>query len=217
MRSHSFFSPKVRGTLLILIVSSLAACSLTPGDTVQPTRYDLGPPPVYAKSNPAIPGAVLVPGVRAPAWLDEAHIGYRLLYEDSARAQTYAMSRWAGEPAALITDRLRSRFAAVSAAVLTPGDSVRPDYTLRVELEDFSQRFDAPGQSRGSLRARATLLDARNRKLLAQRVFDVQRPAGSNAQGAVQALSAATDAFLEELVAWSVQTVRSSAAQHGSP
>jgi cholesterol transport system auxiliary component len=92
--------------------------------------------------------------------------------------------------------------------VVTPGYSVQSDYTLRVELEDFSQRFDAPGESRGSLRARVTLLSSHDRKLLAQRVFDIERPAAPNAPGAVKALTEATDAFLEELVKWTAQSTR---------
>ena len=142
-----------------------------------------------------------------------ADIVYRLLYEDSSRPQTYAMSRWAADPASLVTDRMRSRFAAASDGVVTPGYSVQSDYTLRVELEDFSQRFDAPGQSRGSLRARVSLLASHDRKLLAQRVFDVERPAAPNAPGAVKALTEATDAFLEELVKWTAQSARAGGEQ----
>jgi cholesterol transport system auxiliary component len=118
------------------------------------------------------------------------------------------MSRWAAEPASLITDRLRSRFAAASGGVVTPGYSAISDYTLRIELEDFSQRFDAPGQSRATLRARATLLANQDRRLIGQHVFEVERPAEPNAQGAVKALTEATHAFLEELVKWTAENAR---------
>lgn len=196
-----------RAWLIALLVAALASCAFKGESPVQ-TTYDLGPQPAYAKSNPAVPGALLIPPVRSPAWLDEAQIVYRLLYQDSQRPQAYAMSRWAADPASLVTDRLRSRFAAASDGVVTPGYSAQSDYTLRVELEDFSQRFDAPGESRGALRARVTLLGTQDRKMLAQRVFDLERHAAPNAAGAVKALTEATDAFLEELVKWTAQTAR---------
>lgn len=193
---------------LLIGTFALASCSFKGGESAVPTAYDLGPQPAYTKSAQTIPGALLIPAVKSPAWLDEAEIMYRLLYEDTQRPQAYALSRWVTDPASLITDRLRSRFAAVSGGVVTPGYSAQSDYTLQVDLEDFSQRFDAPGQSRGLLRARVTLLGSHDRKVLAQRVFDLERPASPNAPGAVKALTEATDAFLEELVNWTTQAAR---------
>lgn len=194
----------------LFVVAALNACALGGRESAIPDGYDFGPQPEYGKSDQTIRGALLIPPVSAPAGLDDVGIVYRLLYHDSSRPQSYAMSRWVAAPASLITDRLRSRFAAASDGVVTPGYSVQSDYTLRVELEDFTQRFDAPAQSRGSLRARATLLDTRDRRLLAQRVFEVERPAAPNAPGAVKALSEATDFFVEELVKWTAQNARAS-------
>jgi cholesterol transport system auxiliary component len=191
-----------------MLAAVLASCTLDRAASVVPTSYDLGPAPAYARSNPAIVGTLLIPPVRAPAWLDETSLVYRLLYEDSSRPRVYAMSRWSADPASLVTDRLRSRFAAASGGVVIPGYSVASDYTLRVELDDFSQRFDAPDQSRASLSARATLLSTLDRKLIAQRVFDYERPAAANASGAVKALTEATDEFLEALVKWAAQSAR---------
>jgi cholesterol transport system auxiliary component len=198
-----------RGVVAIVSAATLVSCSIEGPPTLPSTSYDLGPPPAYSKSNPAIGGTLLIPPVRAPAWLDETDIVYRLLYEDSSRPQSYAMSRWAAEPASLVTDRIRSRFAAASGGIVIPGYSAGSDYTLRVELDDFSQRFDAPEQSRGTLLARASLLSTRDRKLLAQREFNIERPSAPNAPGAVKALTEATDAFLEDLVKWTAQNARS--------
>lgn len=195
------------------IVIVIASCAFERPPSVALTTYDLGPPPVYSKSNPAVPGTILIPSVRAPTWLDESEIVYRLLYENSSRPQSYAMSRWAAEPALLITDRLRSRFAAASRGVVTPADSAASDFILRVQLDDFSQRFEALGQSHVTLSARATLLSAADRKLLAQRTFDIDRPAEGNAAGAVKALTEAANTLVEELVKWTAQNSRAPAAQ----
>jgi cholesterol transport system auxiliary component len=196
-----------RGCVLCFI-ATIAGCTINRPESAPPASYDLGPQPAHARTSPAIPGALLIPQVAAPPWLDEDQILYRLLYEDGSRPQAYSMSRWTAEPAALLTARLRSRFAAVSGGVVAPGFGARSDYTLRVELEDFSQSFQQPGDSRVTLRARATLLASPERKLIAQQLFDVQRAAAPNAAGAVKGLTEATDAFVEALVAWTVQNVK---------
>ena len=81
---------------------------------------------------------------------------------------------------------------------------------LQLELEEFSQLFDSPGSSVGLIRLRATLIEntPSGEKLLAQRNLTVQRPAPSaDAAGGVRALTAATDAAIEELVSWLQQTL----------
>ena len=200
--------PCARAAFAGMLMLALSACTLERPESFVPTSYDFGPPPAYARSNPSIPGTVLIPPVRAPAWLDDTGIVYRLLHDEPSRNRIYAMSRWATEPAALVTDRLRARIAAAAQGVVAPGFSVRSDYTLRVELDDFSQHFTAPSQSRIQLRARATLLDTDGRRLIAQRVFDIDRAAQPNAPGGVKALTEATDAFLEELARWVAENTK---------
>jgi cholesterol transport system auxiliary component len=190
----------------------VASCALQPPAAEVPTVYDFGPPPSHARSNPAIPATVLVTRVRAPAWMDDTGIVYRLLHEDSSRLRVYAMSEWSAPPAELITDRVYSRFAAASQGAVSPGFSAQSDYTIRVQLEDFSQHFTTPAASSGILKARASLLSSGERRLLAQREFELTRPAAPNAAGAVNALTAAVDAFTEELVRWTADGVRAAPA-----
>jgi cholesterol transport system auxiliary component len=197
-----------RGGLALLLALTLAACALERPVSAIPVEYDFGPAPAYIRTNPSIAGIVLLAPVRAPAWLDTDGIVYRLLYEDAGKPQSYSMSRWAAEPAALIADRLRSRLATVTQGVVAPGFGARSDYTLRIELEDFSQQFKAPGQSGVLLRARASLLSSEGRVLLAQRAFEVGRPAEPNASGAVKALTEATEAFLDEVVTWVAENAK---------
>ena len=76
---------------------------------------------------------------------------------------------------------------------------------LQLELEEFSHFFAAPTSSVGLVRLRATLVESTpsGEKLLAQRNFTVQRPATTaDASGGVQALTAATDAAIEEISTW---------------
>jgi len=189
-----------------VLAGILLGCSIGPGATQQPATYDLGPSRGATGANPGIPAVLLVPEVGAPAWLSGYGIVYRLNYENPARTQTYALSRWAAPPAELLTQRLRSQFAAASNGVTTRADAARADYLLRVELEDFSQGFDAPGSSRTVLRARASLVNLANRALVAQRAFAVDRVTSSpDAAGAVGALGAASNEFVEALVAWTAE------------
>ena len=76
---------------------------------------------------------------------------------------------------------------------------------LRIELEEFSQLFESPTASTGLLRLRATAVQpsAQGERLMGQRSFIVQRPAPSaDAAGGVRALTAATDAAVEEIDQW---------------
>jgi len=187
----------------------LAACSLAP-KTEQPATYDLGPPRSHEAAKPGIAAVLYVPEVSAPEWLSGPGIVYRLNYDNPARPQPYGLSRWSSSPAALLTERLRSRFAAAAAkGIVTGADGVRADYLLRVELEDFSQSFDAPNSSRVALQARASLVNIGSRSLVAQRAFAVERGAPTpDAPGAVQALSAASEEFTESLLKWTTEQLK---------
>jgi cholesterol transport system auxiliary component len=143
----------------------------------------------------------------APAWLDHSGIAYRLHYHDLARHQVYANSRWVAAPAALLTQRLRSRFSAVATGVVASGEGVRADYALHLELEDFSQFFETPETSRVAVVVRATLVRLADRTLRAQRSFTVQRPASPDAAGAVAALGEASDALIRELLEWTAENL----------
>ena len=95
---------------------------------------------------------------------------------------------------------------------MNPGDGnvtgVPSALVLRVELEEFSQLFDAPDRSTGLVRVRATVAQATGAgdKLLGQRGFVAQRPAPSaDAPGGVRALTAATDAVVQEVEQWLTQ------------
>lgn len=203
---------RVRGLLFtiaaVMVCGLLGACTIGPQAVPAPASYDLGPPRAHPQEAPVIRAALALPAVTPPAWLDNQGIVYRLNYQDAARPQAYANSRWSATPAQLLTQRVRSRFAAASTGVVTGEDGTRAEYVLRIELEDFSQSFDAVKQSRVAARARATLVNLGNRTLLAQRTFAVEREAAPDAAGAVKALGEAGDALIEELLAWTAQRLK---------
>jgi cholesterol transport system auxiliary component len=143
--------------------------------------------------------------VQAPAALDSTAVLYRLTYVDARQLRPYSQARWSMAPAQLVEQRVRTRLGQ-ERAVLNPGEGATR--VLQIELDEFSQVFEAPAQSAGLLRLRATLLQLTpaGASLVAQRNVLVQRPAPSaDAPGGVRALTAATDAAADELVQWLAQ------------
>ena len=192
----------------VMLIALSGACSLGPQIREQPAGYDLGPLKSYPRENPGIAVALLVPDISAPAWLDNQGIVYRLNYQDATQPRVYANSRWAASPALLMSQRVRNRFAAATSGIVTTGSGARADYALRIDLEDFSQAFDAENRSRVSIRARASLVNIAARTLVAQRTFTLERPAAPNAEGAVKALGEAGDAMIDSLLAWTEQSLK---------
>jgi len=182
-----------------------AGCSIAPAPVPVIANYDFGPAPAGRSAQGPRP-ALLVHDVSAPAWLDSRFIHYRLAYQDAARPQVYAESRWVMSPAALFTNRLRGQLAA-SGGIVQASDGARAGYALRVELDEFTQVFDAPGKSRAAVRLRASVLGKRS--LVAQRSFSVERPAKTpDAEGGVRALIAASDEAIDQLIGWAVPQLK---------
>lgn len=179
--------------VVLLFVALMSACGSLQSigqKPAPPALFDLGP----ASAAPAANIELNLQDVAAPTWLAGTGIAYRLAYADAFRREIYRDSRWAAPPAALLAERLRQRAAAGRTAA-----AVKP-VVLRLELEEFSQTFSSPAQATVTVRLRAWRGDAQ------MRVFEVTRPAASaDAVGAVQGLSGASDALIDQLLAWAAQ------------
>jgi cholesterol transport system auxiliary component len=186
----------------MLSLALLSGCALGPQTRVGMANYDFGLPRSDKEANPRLQQDLIVAEVTAPAWMDNSGIYYRLAYKDPTQPRAYALSHWVMSPAALLGQRLRASIARSNkAGVFVPNDGVRAGYTLRLELEEFSQVFDAADSSRALLRLRASLINQRN--IVAQRGFNLERAAATpNAEGGVRALIAASDAAGDQLVDW---------------
>lgn len=199
------------GFWVFLYLMLLTGCTALPTPPQRPVVYDFGPALPRAPVAPS--AAALAPVLLAAVEAAPAFDGPALLYRDAVsgvqQLRPYALARWSASPAQLVRARLRARLGE-ERAVLGPGEGAAP-MALRVQVEEFSQVFDAApaagaaAPSRAVVRLRATLSDTRGPRaaLLAQRVFELQRPAPSaDAAGGVQALTAATDAALDAVAAW---------------
>ena len=192
------------------LLCALAGCAL-PDKPVQSAVYDFGPGPLPgATARAAATTPIGLAEIETVAALDSTALLYRLGYADAQQRRAYTLARWSMPPALLLQQRVRERLAgsyavlgSAQAAALRGADNAAP--VLRLELEGFSHWFNSPGDSVGLLRLRATVTQTtpQGEQLLGQRSFSVQRPApGADAAGGVRALSAASDAAIDELMLW---------------
>jgi len=192
--------------LATLMLAGLAGCALGPTAS-DPVGYDFKPAPAKA-GEAKMRQAVLVPDVVGPIWMDTPAIFYRLAYRDAARPQAYSGSRWVMPPAILFTNRLRQKVAAASSGgVVAPSDGIRAPYTLRLEIEDFSQVFESESKSHAALRLRASVLNSRS--LVAQKSFSVDVSAARpDADSGVRALTAASEQAMDQVIDWAAGHIR---------
>lgn len=187
---------------VLILAGVLSGCAL-PQRGPSPLLYDFGVRSPGA--TPAAPAAALPPlaiTVQATPAFDGNAMLYRLAYADGQQLRAYTQARWAMPPAELVQQRLREGLSS-QFTVLRPGEDA--PRVLQLELEEFSQVFDATDKSSGQLRLRATVRQRlpSGERMMAQRTVVVKRPAPSaDAAGGVRALSTATDAAVDELAQW---------------
>lgn len=199
---------------LMLMGAMLSGCAL-PDKPMRATMYDFGPGLLAtapgARQAP-LPPLAIDDITTAGGALDNMAVLYRLGYADDQQLRPYSTARWSMPPPQLVRQRLREQlsqrravFNARESVALNRSQSAALPLLLRLQLEEFSQLFSTPESSVGLIRLRATLVELTpaGEKLLGQRSVVVQRPAPSaDAAGGVRALTAATDAAIEELDQW---------------
>ena len=196
----------------------LSGCSALPDKPVRASMYDFGPGSLNAlPTAPSASATNLAPIAvdditTAGGVLDNMAVLYRLAYQDAQLLRPYTLARWSMPPAQLVRQRLkdtlsqrRTVFGAGDSAALNRSQNAVLPRLLRLELEEFSHVFTTADASVGLIRLRATLLEITpaGEKLVGQRSVVVQRPAATpDAPGGVRALTAATDAAIEEIDQW---------------
>jgi len=204
MNSGAFgaYSTRAWVAFLLVLTALLSGCAL-PQRGPSPLLYDFG---ARAPSSTAAPAAATLPALvitaQATPALDGNAMLYRLAYADGQQLRAYTLARWAMPPAELVQQRLREGLSN-QFTVLRSGEGA--SRVLQLELDEFSQVFEAQDKSSGLLRLRATVRQRlpSGERMMAQRTVVVQRPAPSaDAAGGVRALGAATDAAVDELAQW---------------
>ena len=202
----------------------LSGCSALPDKPVRASLYDFGPGNLTSVATaqqaalPALPALAIDDINTSGGALDNQAVLYRLTYQNEQELRPYTFARWSMPPAQLVRQRLREQlgqrrniFDARGGLALNRSQNAVLPLLLRLDLDEFSHVFTAPEVSVGLIRLRATLIEqaTSGEKLIAQRSVVVQRPAPSaDAPGGVRALTAATDAAIEEIDLWLQQTQR---------
>lgn len=199
----------VRTAVLFALCLAVSSCAVLE-KPVRPAVYDFGPGTMAQVASGAVSAlpVLTLAEVESASSLDNTSVLYRLTYTNAQQLLPYAQARWSMTPAQLLRQRLRESLGQ-SRTVLNPGDGnltgAQSTLLLRVDLEEFSQLFAAPGQSVGLVRLRATLLQTTpgGDRLMGQRMVVTQRAAPSaDAPGGVRALTEASQAAVEELEQW---------------
>ncbi|RJF99896.1 ABC transporter [Noviherbaspirillum saxi] len=197
MRTRSACLPAV-----LLAAAVVAAGCSSVGRPDSPALYDLGPLRTQT-ATPALPAlpAISVAEIGVPNWLDRPTMFYRLNYANEQQPRPYAQARWTMPPAQLLQQHLKARIAQAGGAVLSTSDGAMNVPVLRIEADDFTQSFSAPGQSTGQVGLRASVF--KGRTLVAQRTFNREATAPSpDANGGARALAGASDAAIVDMIRW---------------
>jgi ABC-type uncharacterized transport system auxiliary subunit len=182
-------------TLITVLLAVLLATGCVSGREHPSQTYDFG---IVLAPAGASGDSVFVAEVRAADWLDTTDMFYRLAYRDSRALASYANSRWAGTPAAMLTVRLRQSVGNGSAVRIPQVKCV-----LGLSLAEFSQVFASANTSRAVLHAQATLVENAPGGRNVSREIRLERPAPTaDAAGGAAAFSEISAAISEELRTW---------------
>jgi cholesterol transport system auxiliary component len=177
----------MKAAIVLACAMALAACATNRESS--PQTYDFG-----LAGAPAPPSLSLqVLDMRSPDWLDGTHMLYRLAYRDPRAVTPYAASRWAGNPASMLTLRLRQQLGSLPGARCS----------LATRLAEFSQTFDTPQASRAVLQVQAVLAVSGTPPQRMQREFRLEAATPSaDAAGGAAAFSQLAAELAQALGAW---------------
>lgn len=183
----------MKTTIKLLFAALLAGCTAFPAAHQQQTHlYLLDAKPATAAARATSPHVLSVGMPTSLSGYDTPQMAYQ---RQPHELEYYATHRWADTPAhmlrPLIAAALEPHFAAVS--------QTANDLRLETELIRLQQDFtSAPSRIRITLRAQ--LVDVKNRRVIATRVFDESEDSASeDAYGGVQAANRALSRMLDSL------------------
>lgn len=191
---------------IVIVTLLVSGCSITRQTQTPTSVYDFGiqnTDNVTRQAQIKTP-SILIAEVTSPVWLDNQAIHYRLAYHNPTQLFSYANSRWAATPAALLTRQISNRIMRDTNYKVTRAvDGVQVDYALHIVLEDFIQVFDSIGASHAAIQLNVSLIERRTRLLVAQRNFTMQKDTPTaDAVGAVNALVEVSAHLNNNLINW---------------
>ncbi|MGC3871883.1 ABC-type transport auxiliary lipoprotein family protein [Halomonas sp. GXIMD04776] len=191
--------------VLMILASSLAACTLLPG--AEPARTFILPVGAQApSSNAPLDATLQVATPRANAILKNRRI---LVMPSSNELSVYKGARWSTDVPVLLRDRLIEAFRQSGrlTGVFAGSAPVRSDFMLLSELDAFHSEYqaDTPWVV---IRLDAQLIEGASRRLLANRYFTVRiKSEGTRIESVVDAFGRAADELSEQLLDWGLANI----------
>lgn len=188
-------SRKLRAAAMAFAAVALVSCGSAP----RPNYYTLRVPAAPAAHDPKAAAVLGVERLNAPDVLRNDRILY---YESPTQLNFYENHRWSSDPSSMVRDSLVSQLSQAGVfsevRLLSARDPV--DYLLRGRLLNFEE-VDYEGGAKGRVRLELTLVCVRDHKVLWSDARQAQVPAqGKEVAGVVEAVNAATEQVLQELV-----------------
>ncbi len=203
----------------LLAALMLAACAPA-APWQQP--YGLGPvapaPPRSPGNPPAGPRLPVLEldTLDGPPWLHSTRYQYRLQYLDPQAIRYYATARWEAPPGRMLQVLLAQdlRGSGRWKAILTGGDG-QARLVLRVHLHHFLLDFTGPSRGRAEAGVTATLMEATDYQVLAQKDFSCSVPMKSaSPAGGAAAMAAASREIARHVTGWAAVTAVSRMLNH---
>ncbi|MGJ7456179.1 ABC-type transport auxiliary lipoprotein family protein [Halomonas sp. MA07-2] len=199
----------MRRLALLLLAGTLAACTLLPES--EPASLHLLPAASLARSEgPPLEVRLRVETPQASALLSGARI---LVMPEPNRLQAYTGARWSDRTPLLLRDRLVEGLR--DRARLSAQDDNSPlgaDVALVSDLRAFHSVYPQ-GQGQGLpvavIRLDASLVDESDRRLLAERRFEMREPSeGTEVTQVVEAFGRAADDLTRAIAEWSEEVLQ---------
>ncbi|MEW5420853.1 ABC-type transport auxiliary lipoprotein family protein [Amorphus sp. 3PC139-8] len=197
----------LRACAAAVLAAGVSACAaLGGGGSSVEAIYTLAPPAEITGLNGRVGSQLLV---ATPLALDALNTNLIAVRPTPATLSYYPNVQW--------PDRLPNVFQSVLAAALEnsgrvkavglPGQSLLINYQIVTEIRAF--QAETAGSDRALVTISAKILDDRNGRVVASRVFTATQPMrGDTVQAAVDGLDLANQTVVEEMVRWIVSTIR---------
>jgi cholesterol transport system auxiliary component len=198
--------------LLSASAFALSACSDIIGPPAASNIYVLKPPLAGAVNGARVAWSLAVEVPQAPHDLDTDRL---VISRTADTADYYANAVWQDRLPSIVQNALVDAFEASGriGQVVRASEGVVSDYILKVDIDDFMARYDAPdGAPTAVVALEAMLVERTGRTLVAHVNVKKEAPAGQNSiAAAVQAEDSALGAALNDIVRWALDAIPSAA------
>jgi cholesterol transport system auxiliary component len=198
VKHHLTGRPRLRHLAPAVLLMVLAGCtSLKPA----PETYDLSVPSQAGGITESSQAQILVPETTALAALNSE----RIVVMNGSRVSYYPDAQWTDRLPKVLQTKIIQTFEASrrARAAGRPGEGLSIDFQLLTEVRAF--QYDAGGDRAAHVEIYAKVLNDRNGRVVAAKLFTASVPVqADSAPAVVNALDAALNQVLIELVTWTL-------------